>query len=78
MPVPVEPPRPDLRLLFGRGWILIVGLVCFGAAAIGLFVWSAPRGSAGWWRFAAAVAIVLLAGGIVAPLITRALLRRRV
>ena len=69
--------RRDGRLLFKEGWVLIVGLVSFGAAAIGFFWWSFPRGAAGWVRFAIAVAIVLVAGGIVGPLVTRALTRRR-
>ena len=71
------PQRRDGRLLFRDGWMLILFLVCFGAAAGGIFWWSAPRGAGGWIRFAIALAIVLLAGGIVAPIVTRALYRRR-
>jgi len=72
------PPRPpDGRLLFGQGWMLALLLLAFGSAALGLFWWSFPRGGAGWLRFAAAVALVLLAGGLVAPVVTRALKRRQ-
>ena len=71
-----ETVRRDARLLFREGWVLVVGLVAFGAAGIGFFWWSAPRGSAGLARFAIAAALVLLAGGVVAPLVTRALGRR--
>ena len=67
----------DRRILFREGWMLVLCLVCFGAAAAGLFWWSAPAGVAGWIRLAASVVVVLLAGGIVAPLVTRAIYRRR-
>ena len=67
----------DGRILFREGWMLVLCLVCFGAAAAGLFWWSSPRGGAAWIRFALSVGIVLLAGGFAAPLVTRALLRRR-
>jgi len=69
--------RRDGRLLFRDGWMLILFLVCFGAAAGGIFWWSAPRGGAGWIRFGVAVLLVLVAGGIVAPIVTRAIYRRR-
>jgi len=36
----------DARLMFKEGWVLIVGLVCFGAAVIGLFYLTFPRGGA--------------------------------
>ena len=71
------PQHRDGRLLFRDGWMLVLFLVCFGAAGAGLFWWSAPRGGAGWVRFAAAAGLVLLAGGVVAPLVTRTLYRRR-
>jgi hypothetical protein len=57
--------------------MLVLFMVCFGAAAAGIFWWSAPRGAAGWIRFGVALGIVLVAGGIVAPIVTRALYRRR-
>lgn len=69
--------RRDLRLLFREGWILLVGLVAFGSAVAGLFWWSFPRGLAGLARFALVVLVVLLAGGLVAPAVTRALRGRR-
>ena len=68
--------RRDVRVLFREGWVLALGLVSFGAAALGFFWWSAPRGAGGFVRFAVAVALVLLAGGVVGPLVTRALTRR--
>jgi hypothetical protein len=68
--------RRDLRLVFREGWILVLGLVSFGAAVLGLFWWSFPRGGAGLVRFALVVGLVLLAGGLVGPWITRALQRR--
>jgi hypothetical protein len=67
--------RRDARLLFREGWMLLLCLVCFAAAAAGLFWWSFPRGSAGWVRLAGAIAVLLLAGGIAAPVLTRALTR---
>lgn len=67
----------DRRLLFREGWMLVLCLVCFGAAAAGLFWWSSPSGAAAWLRLGLSVAIVLVAGGIAAPIVTRALLRRR-
>ena len=68
--------RKDGRWMFHDGWILLLALVCFGAAGIGLFVWSAPSGGGGWLRFAAMLAILVVVGGIVAPLVTRTLRRR--
>ena len=68
--------RRDLRLFFREGWILIVGLAIFGGLAL-LSFWSVfPRGWSGVLRFAALVAIVLVTGGVVGPMITRALGRR--
>ena len=67
--------RSDLRLLFREGWVLVLGLVAFGAVGLG-FLWGAfPRGAGGFLRFAVLIGIVLLAGGVVGPLITRALHR---
>jgi hypothetical protein len=68
--------QSDARLLFKEGWVLIVGLVCFGAAVIGLFYFTFPRGGAGWLRVAILIGLVVIAGGLVAPIITRALTRR--
>lgn len=63
----------DLRLFFSRSWIMILGMVTFGAAGIGFFIYALPRGAYGWLRFLLMLLAVLLAGGIVGPLITRAL-----
>ena len=68
--------RRDRRLLFREGWILVVGLVCFGAAGLGLLWAGLPRGWAGARRFALLLALLALVGGLVAPAITRALHRR--
>jgi len=69
--------RRDARRLFREGWMLALCLVCFGAAAGGLFWWSFPRGGAGWIRLGGALLLLLLAGGIAAPILTRAIARRR-
>ena len=69
--------RRDLRVLARDGWVLVLGLACFGAAGLGLFWRTFPRGWRGVGRFAALVGIVLVAGGLVAPGITRALQARR-
>lgn len=68
--------RRDLRLVFREGWILIAGLVSFGAVGAG-FLWGAmPRGWAGLARIAVLVVAVLALGGLVAPMITKTLNRR--
>lgn len=66
----------DARVMFAEGWVLVVGLVCFAAAAIGFFAYALPRGVGGWLRLAIVAAVLVLVGGIVAPLVTRALNRR--
>lgn len=68
--------RRDLRVLARDGWVLVVGLVCFGAAGLGMFWQTFPSGWRGVGRFAVLIVVVLLAGGLVAPGITRALQRR--
>jgi len=68
--------RRDARLLFREGWILLVGLVVFGSAAVGLFYLTFPRGWSGLARAAVLLAVLLVLGGLVAPAITRALHRR--
>lgn len=70
-----QTPRRDVRLLFREGWMLLFCLVCFAAAAAGLFWWSFPRGGAGWIRLLVALVLLLLAGGVAAPILTRALSR---
>jgi hypothetical protein len=69
--------RRDLRLLFRRGWLLAIGMVLFGAAGIAFFVEVLPGGTRGVLRFAAMLFVLLLVGGVVGPIITRALTRRR-
>ncbi|HIG10818.1 MAG: hypothetical protein ABGY71_00205 [bacterium] len=67
--------RRDLGLFLREGWILILGLLIFGAVGLYSF-WSVfPGGLPGVARFAALVVLVLLAGGIVGPLVTRALMQ---
>lgn len=65
--------RRDLRVLARDGWVLVLALCCFGVAGAGLFWSTFPRGGRGLARFAALAGVVLLAGGIVAPMVTRAL-----
>lgn len=68
--------RRDGRMLFSDGWILVTALVTFGCVGL-FFLWSAmPRGWSGVLRFAVLVGGVIVVGGLVAPLITRALQRR--
>jgi hypothetical protein len=68
--------RNDWRLLFREGWVLVVGMACFGAAGTAL-VWSGlPSGWAGLAKLAAIAGATLVAGGIVAPMVTRSLARR--
>ncbi|MCP3917940.1 MAG: hypothetical protein GY711_20530 [bacterium] len=69
--------RRDLRVLARDGWVLVIGLVCFGAAGLAFLYDAMPRGWAGVLRFAGLIAILLLAGGVVAPTITRALMSRQ-
>lgn len=67
----------DARLLFREGWILIVGLVIFGTLG-GLFLVDAvPRGWRGALNLLMLLGIVLLAGGVVGPMVTRAVYRKR-
>jgi hypothetical protein len=68
--------RRDLRLFFREAWILIVGLVVFGASALALFWGTFPRGWSGVVRGVVLVLAMLLIGGLVAPMVTRALHRR--
>lgn len=68
--------RRDLRVLARDGWVLVLGLVSFGTIAAGLFYNTFPRGLRGIGFFVALVVVVLLAGGLVGPMITRALMQR--
>jgi len=67
--------RRDGRLLFSQGWVLIVGMLAFGAAAIGLFYMTFPRGWSGVARAAVLLFVLLVIGGLVGPAVTRALNR---
>ena len=68
-----EHARRDLRLFFREGWILIVGLVVFGGVGAALFWQTFPSGWRGVTRLAGLLVLVLLAGGVVGPMVTRAL-----
>ncbi len=68
--------RRDLRVLARDGWVLVIGLVCFGAAGLAFLYDALPSGWAGVLRFGGLIGILLLAGGFVGPMITRALMRR--
>ena len=71
-----EHAHKDARLLFREGWILVCGLVVFGSVGL-VFLWGAvPRGWSGVLRLVVLVAIVVVVGGLVGPLITKALNRR--
>ena len=67
----------DTRLLFREGWVLILGLLIFGGIGGVFLVDAMPRGWSGALRLAALAGGVLLAGGVVGPMVTRALHRRR-
>lgn len=69
--------RRDRRLLAGGGWVLVVGLVSFGSVAFLIFRDAFPRGPGAFLRLFGLLAIVLLAGGIVGPIVTRALTTTR-
>ncbi len=68
--------RRDGRVFFRDSWVLLSGLIMFGAAGIGLFWQTFPRGWSGVTRAALLVAMMLVLGGVVAPLVTRAVYRR--
>ena len=67
--------RRDGRVLFRESWVLLTGLVVFGAAGIGLFWMTFPRGWSGVARAAVLVLAMVVLGGLVAPLVTRAVYR---
>lgn len=68
--------RRDLRVLAKDGWVLVIGLVVFGGAGFFLFYDSFPRGWRGISRFGLLIVLILFAGGIVGPMITKALTRK--
>lgn len=68
-------PTRDRRWLFRESWVLLLGMLCFGAGGL-TFLWGAmPRSWTGLLRLALLLGIVLLVGGLVGPLISRALMR---
>lgn len=67
--------RRDGRVLFRESWVLLTGLIVFGAAGIGLFWMTFPRGWGGVARAGVLVVAMVLLGGVVAPLVTRAVYR---
>lgn len=66
----------DLRLFFSQSWVLVLGLVMFGAAGIGLFASTFPRGERALVRVAILLVVMIVIGGVIGPLVTRALLKR--
>lgn len=68
--------RRDLRVLARDGWVLLTGLVCFGAAVIGLFSYSLPKGGEGLWTLLMIIVTLIVSAGWVGPMITKALMRR--
>jgi len=68
--------RRDWRIMAREGWILVLALVVFGSVGLGLLWHGFPRGSPALARLGILLAIVVVAGGIVAPMVTRALHRR--
>ncbi len=66
----------DVRLFFREGWILLSGLVIFGILG-GMFVWGGlPRGWHGILKLGLGLVLVLVAGGIAGPAITKTLMRK--
>jgi hypothetical protein len=63
--------RRDRRVLAGGGWVLVIGMISFGTVAFFIFRDAFPKGFGGFLRLGAMLAIVLLAGGIVGPMVTR-------
>lgn len=66
----------DLRLFFREGWILALGLVLFGTIGGFFLLGAMPKGWSGVLRLLGLLCVMLLLGGVVGPLITRALHRR--
>lgn len=66
----------DLRLFFREGWMLALCLLVFGALGAMFLAGALPRGLAGVLRFLGLVALLVLAAGVVGPLVTRALAQR--
>ncbi len=84
MPNPTEPSRSTQqatsrqeRQARRQGWVLVLGLVSFGVLAVALFYETFPRGWRGIARGVTLLALMLLLGGVIAPIVSRALLKRR-
>ena len=69
--------RRDLRLLFRESWILLTSLVVFGALGAAFVLGAQPRGWSGLARVAALALLILVAGGIAGPIVTRAILSQK-
>jgi len=69
--------RTDRRILMRHSWVLVTSLIVFGGASLWLFQDTLPGGWKGVGRLLGLVAILALAGGLVGPMITRALLSRQ-
>jgi hypothetical protein len=68
--------RRDARVFFRDSGVLVAALLSFGSLGL-FFLWSAmPRGWSGIARLGLLIGVVVLAGGLVAPIVTRALQRR--
>ena len=66
----------DRRLLFGQGWVLLTAMVVFGALSIVIYASAAPRGWSALIRVGILVIVLVLIGGVIGPLLTRALYRK--
>lgn len=66
----------DVRLFFREGWILLLGMLIFGSLGALLIFRGLPPGLGGLARLGGLLALLLLVGGYVGPLITRALNKR--
>jgi len=66
----------DARLFFREGWILLVGLAVFGSIGGAFVLGAMPKGWGGVLRLGGLVLVLVLLGGVVAPMVTRALHRR--
>jgi hypothetical protein len=69
--------RRDLRLFFREGWLLLLSLAVFGALGAAFLLGGLPRGWSGLLRVIVLALLIVLAGGIAGPLVTRAILARR-
>jgi len=67
----------DLRLFFREGWILVLGMLIFGTLGSVFIFRGLPPGWGGIARLLGLLVALLLVGGYVGPLITRALIRKQ-